>query len=345
MKRRRYLVEQVVAAVKQHELGTPVADTARKLGIPEQKFVGGKSSIGGLETSESADSSSCARRTPDSKCLVADLSPDKVMLRDVAGKTLITSQTRSVVRHLRRRYSISKRCSCEVTGTHRSMHRYRSVQAPQTALRRRIRGSSHSRIRYGYKRIHVPLKREGIHVKKRVYRLYSEEGLRIRSTRPRRHASTASRQPAAPQAANTESDLKRGLCQRSDGQWAAVFRALTAVDGFTREGLAIEPGQRLGGADILNMPRRIAVNGNQKLHNKGEIFGCPKQSQPYGRSAQADPLKLRQRILLSTGRSVGVCQWRDDAVLSARQADRQRVHRIVQWLVTGRCLRVQWFDD
>jgi hypothetical protein len=38
MKRKRYSVEQIVAAVKQHELGTPAADIARKLGIAEQTF-------------------------------------------------------------------------------------------------------------------------------------------------------------------------------------------------------------------------------------------------------------------------------------------------------------------
>ena len=51
MKRKKYSVEQIVAAVKQHELGTPVADIARKPGIAEQTFYRWKKQYGGLEVS------------------------------------------------------------------------------------------------------------------------------------------------------------------------------------------------------------------------------------------------------------------------------------------------------
>jgi putative transposase len=52
MKRKRYSVEQIVAAVKQHELGTPAADIARKLGIAEQTFCRWRKQYGGLEPGE-----------------------------------------------------------------------------------------------------------------------------------------------------------------------------------------------------------------------------------------------------------------------------------------------------
>ncbi len=112
------------------------------------------------------------------------------------------SQHRSAVRHLQRRYSVSERRSCEVTGTHRSTCRYESVRPSQAALRQKIRDLAHSRIRYGYQRIHILLRREGIPVnKKRVHHLYCEEGLQIRARRP---VTAASRQPprTIPQAPN-----------------------------------------------------------------------------------------------------------------------------------------------
>jgi putative transposase len=58
MKRKRYSVEQIVAAVKQHELGMSAADISRKLGIEEQTFYQWKKQYGGLEASARCESSS-----------------------------------------------------------------------------------------------------------------------------------------------------------------------------------------------------------------------------------------------------------------------------------------------
>ena len=55
MKRKRYSVEQIVAAVKQHELGTPAADIARKLGIAEQTFYRWKKEYAGLEPGQARE--------------------------------------------------------------------------------------------------------------------------------------------------------------------------------------------------------------------------------------------------------------------------------------------------
>ena len=74
----------------------------------------------------------------------------------------------------------------------RSSQRYRSVRDPQIGLRIRLRDLAAVRIRYGYRRLHVLLRREGWAVNhKRVYRLYSEEGLSIRTKLPRRKRALA----------------------------------------------------------------------------------------------------------------------------------------------------------
>ena len=62
MKRKRYSVEQIVAAVKQYELGTPAADIARKPGIAEQTFYRWKKQYGGLGQARYVNSSSFGRR-------------------------------------------------------------------------------------------------------------------------------------------------------------------------------------------------------------------------------------------------------------------------------------------
>ena len=86
MKRKRYSVEQIVAAVKQHELGTPAADIARKLGIAEQTFYRWKKQYGGLEAGEVWELKQLREENAKLKKLVADLSLDKLMLQDIASK-------------------------------------------------------------------------------------------------------------------------------------------------------------------------------------------------------------------------------------------------------------------
>ena len=86
MNRKRYSVEQIVAAVKQHELGMSVADIARKLGIAEQTFYRWKQQYGGLEPGEARELKQLREENAKLRKLVADLSLDKAMLQDIAGK-------------------------------------------------------------------------------------------------------------------------------------------------------------------------------------------------------------------------------------------------------------------
>ena len=76
----------------------------------------------------------------------------------------------------------------------RSSHRYRAIRNDQAMLRGRIRELAAARVRYGYFRIYILLRREGWKINhKRVYRLYRAEGLSMRHKRPRRHVMAAHR--------------------------------------------------------------------------------------------------------------------------------------------------------
>ena len=85
MKRKRCSVEQIVAAVKQHDLGVSATDIARKLGIAEQIFCRWKKQYGGLEAAEVRELKQLREENARLKRLVADLSLDKVMLQEVAS--------------------------------------------------------------------------------------------------------------------------------------------------------------------------------------------------------------------------------------------------------------------
>lgn len=163
------------------------------------------------------------------------------------------------MRYLQSHYGISERRSCALVSLSRSVIWYQPKRPPQDALRRRIREIAETRVRYGYKRIHVLLRREGWAINhKRVHRLYCEEGLQLRAKRPRRHVSAAHRQPqrSRPTAPNQVWSMDFVSDQLQGGH---RFRALTLVDVFTRECLAIEPGRQLGGEDVVKVLERVAV--------------------------------------------------------------------------------------
>jgi putative transposase len=83
MKRKRFSTEQIVAAMKQHELGMPAAEIIRKLGIAEQTFYRWKRQYGGLDPEQARELKQLREENARLKKLVADLSLDKAMLADV----------------------------------------------------------------------------------------------------------------------------------------------------------------------------------------------------------------------------------------------------------------------
>src|SRR5215207_2210297 len=89
---------------------------------------------------------------------------------------------RAMVQWVRERYGLSERRACRLVGIGRSTLRYRSRARPEEeSLRQRLRELAAVRPRFGYRRLHVLLRREGVIVNhKRVERLYREEGLAVR---------------------------------------------------------------------------------------------------------------------------------------------------------------------
>jgi len=124
------------------------------------------------------------------------------------------------------------------------------------ALRMRIREIAETGVRYGYLRIHILLRREGWRVnRKRVYRIYCEESLNLRHRRPRRHV-TGSRRMDRPVVESLNECWSMDFVV--DGLYSGRrFRALTIVDNFSRECLAIEAGQHLKGDEVVEVRERL----------------------------------------------------------------------------------------
>ena len=96
---------------------------------------------------------------------------------------------REAVAHLRQAWEVSQRRACKAVGAERTSVRYRGVRADDGAVRARLRELAGERRRFGYRRLHILLSREGVCMNhKKLRRLYREERLQVRRRGGRKRA-------------------------------------------------------------------------------------------------------------------------------------------------------------
>ena len=100
------------------------------------------------------------------------------------------AQKKCLAEELIKNYKVSVHKACKAIMLQRSLWYYKSQKIrDDSVLKHRIKEIANTRVRYGCQRIYILLRREGWRDnKKRVYRLYKEEGLNLRSKRPRRRS-------------------------------------------------------------------------------------------------------------------------------------------------------------
>jgi putative transposase len=180
---------------------------------------------------------------------------------------------RAAVRFCVEQFHVSERRACRLLKAHRSTHRYRARRPRHEALRARLVELAEVRRRFGYKRLHVLLRREGHRINhKLVYRLYCEEKLGLK--RRRRKRLSRARRATLP------------LPTRANERWSMDFvsdcltssrriRTLNIVDDFTRECLAIVVDTSINGVrvarvlqeliDVRGRPERILVDNGPEF--------------------------------------------------------------------------------
>jgi putative transposase len=152
---------------------------------------------------------------------------------------------------------LSQRRAARLIPIERMTLRYEHHRDPQEALRVRLRELAGSRVRYGYRRLTVMLKREGWEVNaKRIYRLYTEEGLIVR-TQKRKQRAQRQRIAQGPATRSNQRWSMDFVAQRlSDGRW---IRVLTVVDQYTRECLTLLADTALSGEKVAIELSKIAI--------------------------------------------------------------------------------------
>ena len=155
---------------------------------------------------------------------------------------------------------MSERRACRVIDADRRSVRYRSTRDDDAELRERLRELANQRRRFGYRRLHILLRREGVMInRKKTQRLYREEGLAVRRRRSRKRA-VGTRAPAPVLALpNQRWSLDFVHDQMASGR---RFRVLNVVDDVTRECLAAVPDTSISGRRVVReLTELIAQRG------------------------------------------------------------------------------------
>jgi putative transposase len=195
---------------------------------------------------------------------------------------------------MRGEWNVSIRRACRVFEVDTSTYHYKSRRPGQAVLEQRIKEICQTRVRYGYRRIHVLLRREGCrHGQNKTRRIYRELGLQLRNKTPKRRVTAKLRDDRKP-------------ATRSNETWAMDFvhdqlatgrklRVLTIVDTFSRYSPALEP--------------RFTFRG---------CCGGAGKGRPARGIPGDNPCRSRYRVRLTRPGSVGLSARRHARLLATR---------------------------
>ncbi len=154
-------------------------------------------------------------------------------------------------------HDISERRACGILSADRASVRYIARRGDDAALRARLRTLAAERRRFGYRRLGLLLKREGLAPnQKKLHRLYAEERLQVRRRSGRKRALGTRAPIALPNAPNQRWSLDFVSDTLTDGR---RFRVLCVVDDFTRECVALMADTSLSGRRVVRELDAIAA--------------------------------------------------------------------------------------
>ena len=196
MKASKFSDAQKAFILKQGADGAPVAEICRRAGISQATYFNWKKKYDGLLPTEMRRLKQLEDENGKLRKLVADLSLDKEMLQDVIRRELVRpGHKRELVVETCAEWDVSIRRACRVLEFDTSTFHYKSRRPDQAGIEARIKDICATRVRYGYRRVHVMLKREGWAVNmKRTYRIYRDLGLQLGRKPPKRRVKAKLRE-------------------------------------------------------------------------------------------------------------------------------------------------------
>jgi putative transposase len=230
----------------------------------------------------------------------------------------------------------SQRRACRLVGVAPKVYRHRTRRGDDGALRARLKALAAERRRFGYRRLHLMLKREGVSVNhKKLFRIYREEKLVVRKRGGRKRGLGTRAPMTIPRGPNQRWSLDFVSDALADGR---RFRVLAIVDDFTRECLALIADTSLSGARVAReldaviarrgKPHVVVSDNGTELTSTALLVWQQAQGIAWHYIQPGKPIqnafvesfngRLRDECLNETAfRSLGhardlIAEWRDD---------------------------------
>ncbi|WP_320203887.1 IS3 family transposase [Agrobacterium rosae] len=283
MKASNFLDAQKAFILKQGDDGTPVAEICRKAGISQATYFNWRKKVRRAAAGRDASSEGFGRREQP---LEADRCRPDAGSRNAAGrhppKALRPARKRKLIDGMLVDWGISIRRACKVLTFDTSSYQYKSRRTGQAPLERRIKEICETRVRYGYRRVHVHLRRDGWTINmKKTRRIYSELGLQLRNKRPKRRVKAKLRDDR--QAAVGPNDVWAMDFVHDQLATGRKLRILTVVDTHSRYCPATDARFTYRGEDLVQTlesiskgtgyPRTIRVdNGSEFISRDLDLW-------------------------------------------------------------------------
>ncbi|WP_418379148.1 IS3 family transposase [Vibrio natriegens] len=257
--KKRFNEQQIIAILKEAEAGIPARELCRKHGISDATFYTWRKKYAGLDVSEARRLKALEDENARLKKLLAETLLDAEALKiALSPKVLTVEDKRKAVKVIQKGTQLSERRACLIVGIQRASLRYQpQANREDDKLQARIKELALERRRFGYRRIHRLLRREGFDVNhKRVYRLYCELGLTV-SKRRRRKSQCVEREPLLlPSVPNHTWSMDFVMDALSNGR---RIKCLTIVDDYTKECLDIPVATGISGDEVVITLESIAA--------------------------------------------------------------------------------------
>ena len=182
---------------------------------------------------------------------------------------------KEVAGYFQKEHGRSQRKAAALVGSAASVLRYRSKRADETSLKERLYELAIERPRFGYRRLHVLLRREELVLNlKKTHRLYRQANLHLRPKKRRRITSSVRVMPTAATGVNQIWTMDFVHDNLACGR---VFRTLNIMDAWSREALAIEADTSLNGKRVVRVLEELVTRRGKpqmiQMDNGSEFRG------------------------------------------------------------------------